>query len=103
MPDEPAAPNSPVPPEPVPLEVPLEQQISDLPVLQFPGSDNQEFQKWAADRRRGRIRLEIIGGVLLLVGGAIAFATTQRSAFLVIAVFAVAALAAYEMLVNSFE
>ena len=103
MPEPPPDPTTPASPEPVPLEVPLEQQISDLPPLQFPGSDSQEFQKWAEDRRRRRIRLEIIGGGMLLVGGAIAFVSTQRSAFLVIAVFAVVALAAYELLVNSFE
>jgi len=89
--------------EPAPLEVPLEQQINDLPPLQFPGGGTQEFEKWAQERRRGRLRLEIIGGALVLIGGVVAFVLTQRTAFLVIAVFAVAALAAYEFLVNSFE
>jgi len=103
MAEETAEPNKATPTEPAPLEVPLEQQINDLPPLQYPDSENQEFQKWAEERRRGRIRVEIVGGILLLVGGVIAFAVTQRAAFAIIAVFAVAALAAYEFLVNSFE
>src|SRR5947209_228954 len=99
---EPVAP-APAAEEPKPLEVPLEQQINDLPQLAYPGGETQEFQKWADDRRRGRIRVEIGGGVLLLIGGAVGFAVTQRFAFIVIAIFAVLALAAYEFLVNSFE
>ena len=89
--------------EPVPLEVPLEQQITDLPPLTYPGGETQEFQKWAEDRRRGRLRVELIGGVLMLIGGGVGFGMTGRVAFAVIAVFAIIALAAYEFLVNSFE
>lgn len=96
-------PSSGKPAEPAPLEVPLEQQINDLPPLEFPGGETQEFEKWAQERRRGRLRLEIAGGAVVLIGGIVAFLVTQRTAFLVIAVFAVAALAAYEFLVNSFE
>ena len=91
------------PAEPAPLAVPLEQQINDLPPLEFPGGETQEFEKWAQERRRGRVRLEIGGGAVVLIGGVVAFVVTQRTAFLVIAIFAVAALAAYEFLVNSFE
>ena len=96
---EPAVPAA----EPVPLEVPLEQQISELPPLTYPGGETQEFQKWADDRRRGRLRVEIIGGAALLIGGGVGYAITQKTAFLVIAAFAIVALAAYEFLVNSFE
>ncbi len=89
--------------EPRPLDVPLEDQLKDLPPLQFPGSDNEEFQVWAAQRRQRRLRLEVAGAGLLVLFGIGGYAVTRRPAFVVIAVFAVAALAAYEFLVNSFE
>jgi hypothetical protein len=88
---------------PVPLEVPLESQIAELPSLAYPGGDNREFQEWAEQRRRRRLRLEVAGGVLLLLAGGAAYAITRRGAFAVIAIFAVLALAAYEFLVDSFE
>jgi len=107
MPEASAPEPAPVPqegsPEPTPLEVPLEQQIQDLPFLPYPGGESEEFRKWAEDRRRGRVRLEVGGGVLMVLGGGVGFAVTQRPAFLIIAVFAVLALVAYEFLVNSFE
>lgn len=89
--------------EPVPLEVPLEEQISGLPALEYPGNPNEDFVLWAADKRRGRIRVEIIGGAFLVMAGVAASIFTGHSAFILIALFAVAGLAAYEFLVTSFE
>ncbi|GAC1581821.1 MAG: hypothetical protein NVS3B24_18960 [Candidatus Dormibacteria bacterium] len=106
MPDEIAAEQPPSPPggpEPTPLEIPLEDQIKDLPPLQYPGGESEEFQKWAENRRQRRLRVEIGAGILVVLGGGVGLAVTHRSVFLVIAVFAVIALAAYEFLVNSFE
>jgi hypothetical protein len=91
-------------PEPTPLEVPLEEQLGGLPPLEYPGgSRDQDFDKWAADKRRGRLRTEIVGGVLIILGGAVASVVTGKSAFFVLAIFGVGALAAYEFLVTSFE
>jgi hypothetical protein len=89
--------------EPKPLEVPLEEQINDLPPLVYPGLPNEEFRKWAEEKRQGRLRLEAIGGGVLLVAGAAASVLTQRLAFVVIVLFAVIGLAVYELLVSSFE
>jgi hypothetical protein len=101
-PTQEAAPES--APEPTPLEVPLEEQLGALPPLEYPGgSRDQDFDQWAADKRRGRIRTEIVGGVLIILGGAVASVVTGKSAFFVLAIFGVGALAAYEFLVTSFE
>jgi hypothetical protein len=89
--------------ESTPLEVPLEEQITALPPLDYPGNRNEEFLNWAADKRRGRIRAEIIGGVFLVMLGVALSIFTGHGAFIVIALFAVAGLAAYEFLVTSFE
>lgn len=89
--------------EPTPLDVPLEEQITSLPVLDFPGNPNDDFTQWAADKRRGRIRVEIYGGALLVLVGVVASVLTGHSAFIVISLFAVGGLAAYEFLVTSFE
>jgi hypothetical protein len=89
--------------EPNPLDVPLEEQITALPPLEYPGNPNEDFVVWAADKRRGRIRVEIIGGVFLVMLGVAISIFTGRSAFIVIALFAVGGLAAYEFLVTSFE
>lgn len=89
--------------EPVPLEVPLEEQITKLPPLVYPGSNNEEFDQWASDKRRNRVRLEIIGAVILLIAGAVASIVSGRPAFIVVALFGIAALGVYEFLVTSFE
>ena len=90
-------------PEPVPLEVPLEEQITALPPLAYPGTDTQEFDRWAAEKRHSRLRLEIIGGVFLLVAGGVASVIAARPTFLVVALFCLLGLGAYEFLVSSFE
>ena len=100
---------APAPPEPtatadpVPLEVPLEEQITQLPPLAYPGSTNEEFDRWVGEKRRGRLRLEILGGALLLIGGVIATVVSGRPAFILLAIFGLAGLGAYEFLVTSFE
>lgn len=89
--------------EPVPLEVPLEEQITTLPPLVYPGSKNEEFDRWAADKRHNRVRLEVVGAAVLLLAGVAASAISGRTAFAVVAVFGIAGLAVYEFLVTSFE
>jgi len=89
--------------EPVPLEVPLEEQITQLPPLVYPGSTNQDFDKWAGEKRRGRLRLEVIGAAILLIAGVVATILSGRPAFIVVALFGIAGLGAYEFLVTSFE
>ncbi|MGI8610059.1 MAG: hypothetical protein ACR2MY_12705 [Candidatus Dormibacteria bacterium] len=90
-------------PEPVPLEVPLEEQISNLPPLSYPGSNNEDFDRWASDKRRGRLRVEVIGAVALLIAGAAVTAFSGRPAFIAVALFGIVGLAIYEFLVTSFE
>ncbi|MFN2466472.1 MAG: hypothetical protein ABR598_09440 [Candidatus Dormibacteria bacterium] len=105
-PDAPAPEPAPATPpaEPVPLEVPLEEQIGALPPLQYPGGDrDQDFETWAAEKRRGRLRTEIIGGVLILIAGVVATLATGRTLFFILAIFGFGGLAAYEFLVSSFE
>jgi hypothetical protein len=89
--------------EPTPLDVPLEEQITSLPPLEFPGNPNDDFTQWAAVKRRRRIRVEIYGGAFLILVGVVASVVTGHSAFIVISLFAVVGLAAYEFLVTSFE
>lgn len=91
------------PAEPIPLDVPLEEQITALPPLDYPGNPNEDFVHWAADKRRGRIRGEIIGGAFLVMVGVATSIFTGRVAFILIALFAIAGLAVYEFLVTSFE
>jgi hypothetical protein len=83
--------------------VPLEEQITALPPLTYPGSTNEEFDRWAADKRRSRLRLEIIGGALLVIAGIAVTVVSGRPAFAAVALFGVAGLLAYEFLVSSFE
>lgn len=89
--------------EPVPLEVPLEEQITKLPPLVYPGSNNEEFDQWASGKRRNRVRLEIIGAAILLIAGAVVSIVSGRPAFAVVALFGIGALGVYEFLVTSFE
>jgi hypothetical protein len=90
-------------PEPVPLAVPLEEQITGLPPLVYPGSDNAEFDHWAAEKRRNRVRVEVVGGALLLIAGVVVTIISGRPAFVAVALFGVVGLVAYEFLVTSFE
>ncbi|MFN2463360.1 MAG: hypothetical protein ABR573_05590 [Candidatus Dormibacteria bacterium] len=101
MPDE--RDDASTPPDPVPLEVPLEDQLKNLPAIEYPGNDNRAFEDWTAERRRHRLRIEVFGAALLLIAGGAGLAVTHRPAFLVIGVFAALAVGAYEFLVNSFE
>ena len=89
--------------DPVPLEVPLEEQITQLPPLAYPGTTNEDFDRWAGEKRQGRLRLEVVGGALLLIAGVIATVVSARPAFIVVAIFGIVALGAYELLVTSFE
>ncbi|MDQ6748584.1 MAG: hypothetical protein M3010_10845 [Candidatus Dormibacteraeota bacterium] len=90
--------------EPKPLEVPLEEQIGNLPPLQYPGGSREEDPGGGASaKRRGRIRAEASGGALILLVTAVGSLVTGRTAIFVLGLFAVAALAAYEFLVASFE
>ncbi len=90
-------------PEPVPLEVPLEQQITELPPLVYPGNDDQEFQRWASEKRRSRIRVEVIGAAVLTITGVTVSIIAARPAFIGVALFGLVGLAVYEVLVSSFE
>ena len=90
-------------PVPVPLDVPLEEQITKLPPLVYPGSDNEEFDRWASEKRRNRVRLEVIGAAVLLIAGVVITLVTGRPAFVAVALFGIVGLVAYEFLVTSFE
>ena len=90
-------------PEPMPLEVPLEEQITALPPLVYPGGDNQEFDRWAAQKRRNRVRLEVIGAIVLLLAGVAVAIVSGRPAFVAVALFCAGGVAVYEFLVSSFE
>jgi hypothetical protein len=100
--DPPAAPVD--PPAAPRVVTPEDLDISGLPELQYPGAARDpNFEQWAGDRRRRRIRTELVGGGALLalgVAGAIALHSPQVAAF---AVLAAAGIGIYELLVDSFE
>jgi hypothetical protein len=93
-------------PEPVP-KVPPESAPeipdSELPPLSFPNSEQFQFRKIAEERRRVRIRNEVIFGVILLVVGLAFLVAAHNIAFVVLALISAAAMVAYEMTVSTLE
>ena len=81
-------------------EIPLEQ----LPPLVFPGSDDlAAAAEMASQNRRRRLRIEIYGGVIILVAGVVFSVVLGIPAPFIIALLAAAAILAYEFLVVSLE
>ena len=79
------------------LEIP-----PNLPPITFPTAE-REAAEWKQERRRRRIRTEVYGGLALVAVGVGASVLVHSTAFLIVALLAVAALGAYEFLVVSFE
>ncbi|MHB8508762.1 MAG: hypothetical protein ACYDGR_08965 [Candidatus Dormibacteria bacterium] len=82
---------------------PPDLDTSGLPPLEYPSTPQSEVIEKARERRRSRVRLEIGGGVILVLGGLGAAATTHSTTVLAIGIGAAAALVAYELLVSSLE
>lgn len=80
-------------------ETPLEQ----LPPLEYPTATLQGATEASEERRRRRIRVELYGGLALVVLGIVASFALRAPAPLLIALLTVGGLAAYEVLVTSFE
>jgi hypothetical protein len=76
---------------------------SELPPLAYPNSEQYKFRQLAEERRRVRIRNEVIFGGILLVVGLVFLAGAHNPAFLVLALIGAAAMVAYEMTVATLE
>ena len=81
----------------------LDNPPPGLPELAFPNSPLREAREAAAERRARRLRVEFIGGGLLLLIGIGVSAATQTVAILVLAILVLGCLVAYELLVSNLE
>jgi hypothetical protein len=86
-----------------PLDPAYERPESELPALSFPHSEQQDFREAAEQRRRIRIRNEVMFVALLLVVGLGVLAAARNPAFLVLAVISAVAVVAYEVTVTTLE
>ena len=90
-------------PGPTPEFVDLDRPPPGLPELTFPSSELREAREAAAQRRRSRLRVELIGGgVLLVFGGGVAL-VTRTVAILLLAAILLGGVIAYELLVTNLE
>ena len=76
---------------------------SELPPLAFPNSEQYQFRQVAEERRRVRIRNEVIFGAILLVVGLAFLVVAHNPAFVVLALIGAGAMVAYEMTVATLE
>ena len=76
---------------------------SELPPLSYPNSEQHQFRQVAEERRKIRIRNEVIFGVVLLVAGVVFLVATRNAAFVVLALISAGAMVAYEMTVATLE
>jgi hypothetical protein len=98
-PGEPAA----APPPWSPLDGPPAIPDSELPPLTYPNSEQYQFRQLAEERRRVRIRNEVIFGAILLVVGLTFLVVAHNPAFVVLALIGAGAMVAYEMTVATLE
>lgn len=86
-----------------PLDPAYGRPESELPGLSFPHSEQQEFREAAEQRRRIRIRNEVMFVALLIVVGMGVLAAARNPAFLVLSVISAVAVVAYEVTVTTLE
>jgi hypothetical protein len=90
-------------PSTAPGEAAPEIPESELPPMTFPNSEQYQFRQAAVERRKVRIRNEVIFGGVLLVAGLVFLVAAHNAAFVVLALISAGAMAAYEMTVATLE
>lgn len=80
-----------------------EKPESELPPLTYPNSEQHQFRQVAEERRKVRIRNEVIFGVILLVVGVAFLVAAHNPALIVLALISAGAMVAYEMTVATLE
>jgi hypothetical protein len=94
----------PAAPDAAPVEVvDIDRPPPGLPDLTFPMSPALEDSQARAARRRRRLRIELIGGGMLVLISAGTAVYTGSPAILLLLVLALAAVLAYELLVTNLE
>jgi hypothetical protein len=75
-----------------------------LPEVQFPGfEDDREQREMAEAQRRQRMRVEVYGGVAILVVGVAGTVVFRAPGILALAFMALVAIVAYELLTSSLQ
>jgi hypothetical protein len=88
---------------PNPYDPEYEKPLSELPPLIFPNSEEYEFKVTADQKRRSRVRNEIVFGAVLVLGGLIALVAGHTPSFLSLAAIGVIAMAGYELIISGLE
>ncbi len=101
--NEPASDDSTTAPGAVPEPIDLDKPPPGLPEMALPSSPLRDAREAASERRARRLRVEFIGGGILLLIGIGASAATQTVAILVLAILVLGCLVAYELLVSNLE